>query len=198
MSPLYLFHRGGERLKETVLVPIAELDFSLDYLADVENGRIWSNKSDRWLNPKPNKRFGYCYSTFIVDGKKKPYSIHTLIMSAHLGVKKEWWLSQRLEVNHISDDPDTKQKNGISNLELKTRKQQYDDTCRAKLGKGKRLKVDEASLILGQWEYWKQDEDNKKSTYCNMMSEEYGCSYSCIEDIINRKTWSHVEVDRQA
>jgi hypothetical protein len=182
-------------MKETVLVPIAELDFSPDYLADVENGRIWSNISQKWLDPKPNKRFGYCYTTLKIDGKSKPYSIHTLIMSAHFGVKKGFWLNQGLEINHISDAPDTKQKNGISNLELKTRKQQYDDTCRAKLGKGKRLKVNEASHILAQWEYWQQDEDNKKSTFCNIMSEEYGCSYSCIEDLINRKTWTKLEVN---
>lgn len=181
-------------MSQETLIPIPELDFDPDYLANTKLGKIWSHKSGRYLDPKPNKRFGYCYTTVIIDGKPKPYSVHNLIMSAALGVKKKWWRDQGLEINHISDCPDTKSMNHIGNLELRTRKGQYDDECRSKLGKGRRLKLEEVRQILFDWREWQKDKENKFSAFCNLKKDEYGVSYSCIEGIVKRKTWKRIEI----
>jgi len=41
-----------------------------NYLADLERGKVFSIRANRWLNPNPNKQFGYMYSTLINDQKK--------------------------------------------------------------------------------------------------------------------------------
>lgn len=167
--------------KNIELIPIPELE-SDNYLADIFNGRIWNVKAERWVNSNPNKRFGYCYSSF--DGK--PYSIHTLIMSAVLDQKKEWWRQQGLEINHISKD---KSDNSMSNLELVNRKQQYEDEeVRAKLGKGKRLSIHEVKEIKYTFDQLLNEGELKTSQIINFLSEQYSVTYSAIENIIKGKT----------
>ncbi|MGJ9381514.1 HNH endonuclease [Salipaludibacillus sp. CF4.18] len=172
--------------KESVLVPIPGFK---DYKADVVNGRIYSLrcKKGRWLNPKPSKRWGYLTITLVdEEGKRKGSTVHAFIMSAHMGVEDTYWLNQGLEIDHLDED---KTNNGIHNLELKTRKEQYSPSVIASITKGrKKLSNEDAGEILKQWKEW-QEEGKRKSTFCNMMAEVYEKTYSCIENIINRKTF---------
>lgn len=169
-----------------VLVPIPELDYDSNYLADVKNGRIWSKKSNRWLlegYKGENDSFGYAYTSI----KGKPYSIHSLIMSAHLGVKKDYWIKKLgLEINHIDGN---KKNNAISNLELKSRKDQYDERVRKKLGKGQRLKPEEIFEILEQYQEFKDEDDFKLSKFCRMMAEAYEKHYNTIAALLKGKSY---------
>ncbi|MGJ9383217.1 HNH endonuclease [Salipaludibacillus sp. CF4.18] len=172
--------------KESVLVPIPGFK---DYKADVINGKVYSSrcKQGRWLNPKASKRFKYVITTLTdSQGKAKAQSLHALIMSAHLGVNPSWWINQGLEIDHLDGN---KSNNGIHNLKLKTRKEQYNEGVIASITTGRtRLKESDVLLILEQWKTWEED-GKRKSTFCNMMSEAYEKTYSCIENIVNKKTF---------
>ncbi|WP_431798871.1 hypothetical protein [Halobacillus andaensis] len=175
--------------EEPVLVPIPELDFSKDYLADLDKGLIWSVKSNRYLKQKAN-RFGYRYTSLKVNGKPTPYSIHSLIMSAGMGVKCDWWLNQGLEINHddkFGDNPDSFYK-----MSLCTRKQQYeekyDPSVRAKLGKSKRLREDEVCEILEQFIEFRDTNGFKFSSFVLKMSEAYGKHYNTVYYLLKGKS----------
>ena len=46
--------------------------------------------------------------------------------------------------------------------------------------------------ILEQFEEWKKDEDNKISTFIQMISEMYDQTYRNVWDIIYGKSWKHL------
>ena len=74
---------------------IKEIPGFSNYLADLENGLIFSKNSNKWLNPKPND-VGYVYTTLIDDsGKAKVSSIHSLIMSAAIESERVFGVNKK-------------------------------------------------------------------------------------------------------
>src|SRR5690625_2359344 len=56
-----------EIIDETGVHKLTTIPNFRNYLADLKRGKVFSIRANRWLNPKPNKRFGYVYSTLIND-----------------------------------------------------------------------------------------------------------------------------------
>jgi len=79
------------------------------------DGRVWSNKSKRFLNPK-KKKSGYKYVNLSKNGKRKYLSIHRLICKTfNKGNNKE-----NLCVDHIDRN---RCNNAASNLRFVTKKE---------------------------------------------------------------------------
>lgn len=117
------------------------------YMADLERGKVFSIKANRWLNPKPNKRFGYVYSTLINDQKKSTaISIHQVMMSAHKQVKPKSWMRFRLEIDHVNG---VKHDNSIDNLRLIRHTEQFCDVVRKKMSESnaKRLSKNDVRYL---------------------------------------------------
>ena len=51
---------------------------------------------------------------------------------------------------------------------------------------------EEVYEILEQFEDWKKDEDNKISTFIQMISEMYDQTYRNVWDIIYGESWKHL------
>ncbi|MED4354474.1 hypothetical protein P9265_19545 [Schinkia azotoformans] len=184
---------------DVILVSIPELDFCKKYRANTKKGLIYNTEKGKYLKINQNKRFKYRYSTFTYYVGEKKYkkrrSVHALIYSAANGTKCEWWLSLGLEVNHGKMG---KGFDGIKNLSLCSRKQQYqeefDPDIKIKMRNKRRLTKEEVVTIKIDWLQTDKNEHKAKPNFCNKWSEELGCSYSCIEDIVNGKTWIKIKV----
>lgn len=85
-----------------------------DYEIDVEEGKVWSYKRNRFVGTQhPN---GYWYVSLMSDdGKPHIFLLHRVIWMSANGE-----IPEGLEVNHLDED---KSNNSISNLNLLTRKE---------------------------------------------------------------------------
>ncbi|MDP4549822.1 HNH endonuclease [Alkalihalobacillus macyae] len=171
--------------ESAILTPIPG-NFS-NYLCDVENGRIWNKKTEKFLAVNPNKTYGYVYVNIRSDdGKWVSKGLHVWVMASHFGSFN--WKELGLEVNHINRHE--KWNNGIHNLELTTRKEQYNcPELRRDMGKGKRLIADEVKLIREAFATY----EGKVSAFCNYLAYEvFGCHYITIKNIVDGKTWKKI------
>lgn len=176
--------------KDVVLTPIvSEKGFS-NYLVDTINGRVWSKKTGKFLKGSPNDN-GYVYNTIFDDeGNRYSFGVHRLVLCSFMCLPLELFKRGGLEVDHINSEE--KWNNRIDNLQMSSRKMQYRETTRAKMGKGKRLKMDEVCEILEQLDEWKSDENNKLSDFIHMVAEAYGQTYRNIWNIVYGKSWKHL------
>jgi len=179
---------------DVILTPIPELLEHEDetayqnYFADCKNGRIWSNVSQKYLTMTGNSRFGYVYNSI----KGKPYSLHSLVMSATYGTPKSFWLDQGLEIDHIDGD---KENNRMDNLRLVSRKQQYNERVRQLLGKGKRFTETDVLFIIERYEEHSVEEDFKLSTFINEMADNFEKSYTSVENLLKGKSYKDLTCD---
>lgn len=174
-----------------ILTPIpSERGFS-NYLVDTINGRIWSIKRNKFLTGSPNSN-GYIYNSLVDDnGDATSFGVHRPVMASYTGIPLEMFKRGGIEIDHI--DENLKHVNGIENLQMSSRKNQYTISVRSKMGKGKRLKEEEVLEILEQLEEWKENEDNKLSTFIHMTAEAYDQTYRNIWNIVNRKSWKQLK-----
>lgn len=177
--------------EDFILTPIpSEKGLSL-YLADTENGRIYSKLEGKFLSLNPNSN-GYVYCTVKHDnGERNSYGVHRLIMSSRSALPLEMFKRGGIEVDHYPYE-DEKWNNSVHNLQMSSRKTQYRESTRAKMGKGKRLSEAEVREILEQLKEWKSDEDNKVSDFIWKMVDAYGQGYRNIWNIVNGKSWKHL------
>ncbi|MGG3157155.1 hypothetical protein ABEP50_15965 [Priestia megaterium] len=184
-----------ENGKEIVLTPIPELlnqneEVYKSYLCDTEGGRIFSVRSGCFLVSNPNHK-GYCYVSCRVGGKGRPYSVHVLVYSSYSGMKQSDWRAMGLEINHIQEN--SKHINKISNLELITHKQQFQDKhdpyIKAKMGTSRRLTIPEVREIL---QAWIDFEGDKRSTFVWEMVEKYEVGYKAIIDILEGRSYKNL------
>ncbi|MBP1967997.1 hypothetical protein J2Z83_000089 [Virgibacillus natechei] len=162
------------------------------YYVDLDEGRIWNNKSERWITANPNY-LGYCYARVKADdeGKSKSISVHNLVMMAMTGKDKTMWRSQGLEVHHI--DNDTKN-NEATNLMLVSRSQQYQDPItKITLSNrsNKRLTKIDVIAIKTDWIEW----EGRKGEFYSKWADELGMHTRGIQDVILGNTWKNVEVE---
>jgi len=169
------------------LVPIPELDFCPRYKANLETGKIWDDERKSYLKIKPNL-YGYRYSTFNVNGDMRRCSVHTLIYSAGMGVKSDYWKAMRLQINHKNGKDD----DSFKSLELCSHKQQYEDEydphVRSKLGKGTRLSKEDVRDIRACYEVF----EGKVSYFAHCLSQVFGCHYITIKNVIDGKSFKNV------
>lgn len=163
------------------------------YKANLDKGIVWSEVSDRWLDPKPNKRFGYCYSTLKDDsGKTTPISMHVLMMSAHTGMRSEEW--KPLTVNHKNFQKDD---NSIGNLELIEHRDQFCDVVRSKMGQGERLSNEDVRYLRMIKAVLEAKGEYKQNDFCNYFSEKLDRSYTTIENIVNNRTYTEIQLSEK-
>ncbi|MEB4860617.1 hypothetical protein [Priestia megaterium] len=184
--------------KEVFLSPIPELlihgeEVYKAYLADCENGRIWSVRNKKFLKSKANKRFGYCYVSCRVKEAGRAYGVHQLVFSSYFGTTiKEFTDNGKLELNHIVNEDGKKVDNSISNLELRTRKEQYDPKVdphvRSKIGSNKRLKQEQVIALKKEYVQY----IGKLSTFCNEKAEELGFHPTAIFNLLTGKTYKNI------
>lgn len=115
-----------------------------NYLADLENGLIYSKNSHKWLNPRPND-VGYVYTNLINDiGEVKVISVHSLIMSAAIESEPSFWLTKNLEIDHRDRN---KANNEFANLHLVTKKKNFENVNYVNRKPKKHLTEDEVRFI---------------------------------------------------
>lgn len=177
--------------KEVVLTPIPSKYGFSSYLCDTINGRIFSKKSNKYLSAGKNDN-GYVYNTLIDDnGKAHSYGVHRLVMASCSGIALEHFKRGEIEVDHYPKE-DEKWNNRIDNLKMSSRKAQYRESTRAKMGKGKRLTEDEVRKILYELKEWKANGNNKLSDFIHIKTKEVGQGYRNIWNIVTGKTWRHL------
>src|SRR5699024_10174644 len=146
--------------------------------------------SDKWLNPKANKRFGYVYTTLKNDnGTSTPISLHTLVMSAHLNIQPQDW--KPLTVNHIDFN---KENNSIHNLELVEHRDQFCDVVRSKMGTGERLKSEDVRYLRLAKAVLEAKGEYKQNDFCNYFSEKLDRSYTTISNIVDGVTYTDIQL----
>lgn len=183
--------------EEIILTPIPSNRGLNNYLADTIKGRIWSKRTNSWLSTNKNDN-GYVYNTLIDDsGESCRYGVHRLIMASYTGIPLEMFKRGGIEVDHFPNEEE-KWNNSITNLQMSSRKTQYRESTRSKMGKGKRLTEEEVCEILEQLQEWKSDENNKLSDFIHMTAEAYDQSYRNIWNIVYGKSWKHLQSGESA
>lgn len=196
-----VYEKIGTGKGEFVLIEITDKDgkhklttipnFSR-YLADLDRGIVFSLRSNKWLNPRANKRFGYVYSTLINDNNEAtPISLHQLMMSAHKQVQPQDWQRFGLEIDHVDGIKDN---NNIDNLRLIRHTEQYCSRVRKKMSEAntRRLTVEDVKAIKMTKETLEALEEYKQSDFCNHYSKELDVTYSTIENVVNGKSYKNV------
>lgn len=79
----------------------------------------------------------------------------------------------------------------MDNLQMSSRKQQYRENTRAKMGKGIRLKEEQVCEILEQLQKWKTEE-NKLNDFIHLIAEKYNQTYRSVWNIVNGKSCKHL------
>jgi hypothetical protein len=146
------------------------------YYANLDEGKIFSTKSEKYLVSNPNKRYGYCYVSLTDEnGKRRPMGIHTAILSASLGIHRDILFANDITTHHIDNE---KTNNAAWNLQPIRHKDQFKcEITRSKMGTHRRLSQFEVDAIKDAWFSC----DCKKSDFCNEWSEKLGVTYSTIE-----------------
>ncbi|GAB4073685.1 hypothetical protein GCM10028778_11880 [Barrientosiimonas marina] len=158
-----------------------ELENYSNYLVDIVNGRVWNKTSGKYLIANPTKQTGYVLVGLRDnDGQMRTIGLHEVVMAAYYNVQPKSWIPYDLEVNHIDHD---KSNNTIDNLELVTRKQQYDTYVRQKMGGNKRLTKPEKQEILQAYHIY----NGKASVFINQVAFAVGISRRSLSRIVNGK-----------
>lgn len=147
------------------------------------DGRVWSSKSNRFLNMY-NFRGYLRVGITVAKGIQKNFFVHRLVAIAFIPTN-----DQNLQVNHIDGN---KQNNRISNLEWVTSKENIQHAWLTGLNRNfgdshfkSKLNVEDAKSIM--------DLHHKGKTQ-GEISEIFGISRFPVYQIINKKHWSSKEV----
>ena len=116
----YIYKKRG--LKDTVLRLPKPYD---DYSVDIENSRVYSHKTDKWLSGKTDKQ-GYTKFVLYINGKFHNHYIHRLIAYAIVGRvfdANEYIILHRDEGYGFNEHGNTRVNNHYTNLKLGTQKE---------------------------------------------------------------------------
>src|SRR5699024_3001381 len=111
----------------TVLTSIPDERFN-KYKVDLDNGRIYSEVSDRFLKTKGN-RLGYHYTTLAGI----PIAVHVVVAMAKYQINRDEYLIEGKTVNHIDFN---RGNNSADNLEIIYHRDQFCDEVRSRMGTG--------------------------------------------------------------
>lgn len=152
-----------------------------DYLAHCLKGKVWSNKTNRWLlqDAKGTGDDNRYLKTALSDSEGNLHHMYLseIIMSSSMGVPKSYWRAMGLEVDHI-DNTDTKN-NSIENLRLvssadnkKNSRYRFWNKVRLSMDVAKQLRQDFKELTGSKVEWYR------------MKGKELGVSARSIQNII--------------
>ena len=174
------------------VVELTDIPNFSNYKADLHGGKIYSLVSDKWLNANTPNRFGYLFSSYINDnGTRTPMSVHSMIMSAYMEMQPESWLSQGLEIDHINMD---KTDNRKENLRLVTRKEQFTDEVRAKMGKGIPLTEEQVNHIKFTSEILKAKGEFAINKVSHYFADKYEKGYVTVFNVLKNHTHKNVQL----
>ncbi|MBT2723063.1 HNH endonuclease [Bacillus sp. ISL-46] len=171
---------------DTILVDGKELypipEFS-NYFCDLDEGRIFSTRTEKWLSTTPNRN-GYVYVSLTNDyGENKPLGIHTAIVSAQLGIPSSVWKnsSRNITVDHIDN---CKWNNSAENLMLVPFQQQFKNPItKEKLKQRNKTRMTQAEkgTLLAAWESL---ENPKRNEFVNEWHEKLGFSHRTVDNFV--------------
>lgn len=174
------------------LTPIPTVGAGLsNYLVDTVNGRVWSKKTKKWMTSKPNSN-GYVYNTIIDDdGVAHSLGVHRIVMASHTGIPLEQFKRGLIEIDHL--DEELTHVNGISNLQMSTRKGQYKPSTRARMSKPRpRLGDEQVCEILEQLAELRGAEGFKMSEFIKQMCDAYGKHYRTMWSVCTGRSYRHL------
>lgn len=154
-----------------------------DYYA-TEDGKIYSGKSNKYLSTRKSKR-GYLLVNLSIDGKCKTFSVHSLIAKAYIPNP-----DNLPEINHKDGN---KENNTVSNLEWCTSSQNSVHALR------EGLMVPAKGLATKNGRFTDEDIITIRNLYKSKqysqyrIAEMYNVTRSTIQQIIEKKTYKHVE-----
>lgn len=93
-------------------------ELKFDYYV-TDDGRVWSDRSNKFLNPQSDKDGYQKVQLMSIDGKRHRYSIHRLVLENFCPIDN----MSELQINHIDGD---KKNNSLSNLEWCTCQENID------------------------------------------------------------------------
>lgn len=166
---------------EVELIPIPDHP---GFYADVENGRVFNTYTENWLGEGSTgaKRTGYIYVGMKnKDGNISSMGLHSAIMSAYMGVPKEWWINKGLCINHISGD---KTDNSYFNLQLVTHKDQFKDPLtkeRLKQRTNKRMSKATKDTLIAAWE---DLDEPVRSEFVNEWSDKLDIHWRTLDNYV--------------
>ena len=158
-----------------------------DYCVGTD-GSVWSCKNHRklghivWKRLRPGNRNGYSV-VLLGDGlKKKPFAVHSLVLSAFVGP-----CPKGFEACHHPDE--NKRNNNLSNLRWGTHENNLQDIVRG----GKLAGENHSRSILNNADV---REIRRLYLDCGLTYEKiggiFGISAGHACDIVNRKYWKHL------
>ena len=153
-----------------------------------DDGRVWSEKSQKFLKPKPDKD-GYLYVRFNTGGRvnlqRTKRRLHRLVLDAFVGSHPVG-----LQCRHLNGN---KTDNRISNLKWGTAKENKADAIKhgtawhaLKGSKHHGAKLTEIDALMIRWL-----RAIKNWTY-RRLAKQFSVCVQSIELIVNHKTWKHV------
>lgn len=170
----------------TNYIPYNQIVMNKDYVIH-EDGKIWSNKSNKFLKPLLNNGTGYMHVALRIDGKTINFQIHRLVAQ-----KFHPNPENKREVNHKDGD---KTNNHVDNLEWNTSSENQKHglemgLCKppprnwdGKFGYNHNRSI-EVHQFDGAWNYVRSYGSQSEA------ARENGCSVSTINMAIKNKTKS--------
>jgi len=160
-----------------------------DYFLISNYGKVFSIRTERILKTFIHKQGYEVFSTRIGGrkGKVKLFKVHRLVTEAFIKNPEN-----KPQVNHIDGD---KQNNCVANLEWVTAKENTQHALKIGLSvpcKGEqhglsKLKEEDIRFIRNNYIAY----DKKLGT--NGLAKYFNVHHSIISDVVNRKTWKHIE-----
>lgn len=146
-------------------------------------GRVWSDKSGRWLKPHRNEK-GYPVLQLYDRGRCRGTYVHQLVAAAFLGPKPVG-----METRHLNGD---KQDNRPENLRYGTPRENRRDAfehgtavCPCVGAENPRAKLDEVAVTEIRNRY------AAGGVLLRELGSEYGVSEATVCKIVNRQLWGH-------
>lgn len=164
------------------LITVCKYDLKFNYFVR-EDGKIYSEKSDKFLSPQLDKNGYEKIQMISTDGKRHRYSVHRLVLENFNPVKN----MEKLQVNHKDGN---KRNNNLNNLEWVTN---YENTLHAiKTGLRNNNGENNPSSKLTEKDVYKIIDLFKEGKSCAFIAKQYNVSSSAIERIRRRETWKSV------
>ncbi|MGG3623849.1 hypothetical protein ABES25_09890 [Bacillus gobiensis] len=156
------------------------------YYANLDEGKIYSLYSNKYLSNKPNKRFNYVYVGMKNEqGKWVHMGCHVAIWSAYSGRHYSTLKKAKLTLHHIDEDETNNQATNLMPLKLK------DNQALSRHNRKKTYRVLTKEEVLQMRELWGffGDYGVKFSTMCNYISEEINVDYSTVERCLKGQSY---------
>lgn len=145
---------------------------------EISNYGNIKNKTTRHILKPQIKSGGYAYIGLRIDGTKKHYSLHRLVVKYFVSGEKEYF-----EVNHIDGN---KLNNRFDNLEWISHKENmkhaHDSGLNNKFTRNSKLTETQVLEIF----------NSRSLKGAVQLAKEYNVNVTTIRDIINRKSWTHI------